>query len=105
MSKFKKQIESYSNICSCGKHTGIGECNPHERAQMYNWFRERYPKGYEAGYREYLESYERAHGRLSPDSFLFNDSKFKDYDKVRAAYSPRMRQQKTEEQSMPYWNE
>jgi len=107
MSQFQKKITNQSNICSCGKHEGIGECNPYERAQMYNWFRERYPIGYEPHYREYLESYERAHGRLGVESFLFNDSKFKDYDKVKAAYRglSKAKIKESQQEGVQYWNE
>lgn len=109
MSKFKKQVISYGNTCNCGGHDRIGECNPYERAQMYNWFRKRRPKDYEPHYREYLESYEEAHGRLDTESFLFNDSKFKDYDKVKAAYrglsNARIKRPKEDNQQAQYWNE
>ncbi len=91
MSQFQKKIANNSNICSCGKHIGIGECNPYERAQMYNWFRYRRPQDYQEVYKEYLDSYEAAHGYLASDSFLFNDSRFAEYDKVKAAYSGYLR--------------
>lgn len=81
MSKYKNQPINSNNICRCGRHSSLGNVNPHERAQIYNWFRERYRKGYEPAYRNYLESYEQAHGRLAKDDFL---------PKVKEAYLARM---------------
>lgn len=71
MSKFSKVIENHTpTTCSCGQHHSLGTSSPHERAQMYNWFRNRYERGYEAAYKRYLESYEREHGKLAYDDFL-----------------------------------
>lgn len=78
MSKFNKQqvtVAEGKKVCSCGEHNGIGKATPHERAQMYNWHRF-FNKCYEEHMRNYLNSYEAAHGHLPMKSFLHNDSRF-----------------------------
>jgi hypothetical protein len=76
MSKFNKQIVSSSKTCSCGKHEGVGNTSPHERAQMYNWFRHKYSHQYDDRMKGYLNSYEAHHGALGKDEFLYNSSRW-----------------------------
>ena len=83
MGKYHKQnknrVAENSEVCNCGKHRGIGSATPHERAQMYNWYRQRDRREWhvnENGCSDYLISYEAAHGFLDPNSFIFNDSRF-----------------------------
>lgn len=83
-------------ICTCGNHHGFTSATPHERAQMYNWFRQRYPSGYEAGYRQYLESYERSHGRLASDDFL---------PKVKETYLAKVGSQRQATEAPRHWSD
>lgn len=81
MNCFKQRMNSANRLvqtCTCGKHSGIGDASPHERAQMYNWSRERKRPEYNDEQRKYLESYESSHGKLGEHEFLFNSSRFKD---------------------------
>ena len=66
-------------VCSCGKHRGKGDGTPYELAMIYNWFRQRKRSEWyrnENGMQKYLESYEKAHGKLASDEFIFKRGGF-----------------------------
>lgn len=52
-------------ICSCGKHFGVGQWSPKKRAETYAWYREKHPARYDSECKNYLDSYESVHGRVS----------------------------------------
>lgn len=58
-----------AQLCSCGKHAGIGSGSAEARAKTYHWYRSRRPNEYESNKRAYLDSYEQAHGVV--ERFLF----------------------------------
>lgn len=55
---------SNGQVCTCGKHHGVNMWNPEEKAKDYAWRRDNYTTGYTDKKRNWLESYERAHGRV-----------------------------------------
>lgn len=63
---------SLEKICNCGQHHGLGSWSARDRALAYNWFRVKYTQDYTRDMRNYLESYEKIHGKLGVNEFVFN---------------------------------
>lgn len=75
----RKKDDKNAQTCVCGQHKGKGDTSPHELAMIYNWNRQRKRSEYYSnseGQRNYLESYEGAHGKLAEDEFIFNTGRF-----------------------------
>jgi len=83
----QRKEDRNSQVCSCGQHRGKGDVSPHELAMIYNWNRERGRAEYDANsenQKDYLETYEFAHGRLAEDEFIFNTGRFAGNQQVQA---------------------
>ena len=80
MSNFSVQKSTQNKggqVCSCGQHQGKGSSSPRDLALIYNWFRtyqEKRPEWDQNEWhmREYLGSYETAHGRLGEREFIYS---------------------------------
>jgi len=83
----RKKEDRNVQTCSCGKHKGKGDTSPHELAMIYNWNRQRERNEYESNsehQKDYLETYEFAHGKLLEDEFIFNTGRFANNEQVQA---------------------
>ena len=53
-------------LCSCGKHRGVGLWSPEARAASYAWTRAKLRSLFNDDQREFLTSWEEAHGKVIP---------------------------------------
>lgn len=59
-------VVSNNKVCLCGKHRGVQDWSPHERAQVYSWHR-KHNINFTSIRSFYLHSYEQAHGKVEPN--------------------------------------
>lgn len=55
---------SNGNVCSCKNHCGVGHMSPEDRAAAYARMRDRMRSLMSQEQREFLESWENAHGKV-----------------------------------------
>lgn len=67
MSNFSFGYQPNGVVCSCGKHHGVGNIAPEERAAKLARMREKMPKIMSPYMIEYLIDFEKSHGTVKYD--------------------------------------